>query len=71
MNIVELKKNEYKSSVSETLRDALDADFESVVVIGFCKDNTFRVTHSKLESRLMMLGVLAEAQHQILDGGYA
>jgi hypothetical protein len=63
--------NAYKEDAKQVLEDAIKEEFDTVVVLGFHKeDNLFSIKASGMQDRLVILGALEEAKSNIILGGY-
>ena len=63
---LELINGHYTRDASEVLADAMGADFETVVVLGF-KDGVVHIKRSAMVSRAVLLGAIEEAKHHVLE----
>lgn len=63
---LELINGHYTRDASEVLTEAIDADFETVVVLGF-KEGAVHIKRSAMLSRTALLGAIEEAKHHILE----
>ena len=63
---LELINGHYTRDAAELLADAIERDFETVVILGF-KDGNVHIQRSAMVSRIGLLGAIEEAKHHILS----
>ncbi len=63
-NVRELKVNTFKSDSNEILQEAIEENFDSVIIFGL-KDNTISVKSSACLNKLVYMGALEAAKQQI------
>lgn len=61
-----VSKKDYHQDAKELLIDAIDMNFETVIILGF-KDGTISVKSSKWEKTIALVGALEYAKHHILN----
>lgn len=66
MPALELINGHYTKDANEVLAEAIEQDFETVVVLGL-KNGNVNIRRSAMISRLQLLGAIEEAKHHILE----
>lgn len=66
MPALELINGYYTRDANEVLAEAIDANFETVVILGL-KDGAIHIKRSAMISRAALLGAIEEAKHHILE----
>lgn len=67
--MAELKSihNEFISDSHRLLSEAIDMEFESVVIIGF-KNNQVKINFSTTKNHVQVLGAIEAAKYELLEG---
>ena len=63
---LELINGHYTRDATDLLADAIEQDFETVVIMGF-KNGAVHIQRSAMISRVSLLGAIEEAKHHILE----
>ena len=63
---LELINGHYTRDATDLLTDAIEQNFETVVIVGF-KNGAVHIQRSAMISRVSLLGAIEEAKHHILE----
>ena len=63
---LELINGHYTRDATDLLNEAIEQNFETVVIVGF-KNGTVHIQRSAMISRVSLLGAIEEAKHHILE----